>query len=312
MILVTGSSGLIGRHLGVRLARENYEVRSFDLKRSLQEDVRDKDSIERALGGVRGIVHLAAISRVVYGESAPDECWATNVEGLRSVINCALNSRLKPWLIFVSSREIYGNASQSPTNEDAPEAPLNTYARSKVAGEHLVKAARSQGLTANICRLSTVYGATDDYPDRVLPAFCRAAAEGGRIRIDGAKTVLDPTHVEDVVEGLCRLTAETAAGRLLPAVHFVSGRGYSLQEIADIAIQAGGKSTSVTVQAPRAYDVNRFVGDPSRAKSLLGWSPVIDLENGVRRLVEAFRLQETARAELGEQARSAGQTALKA
>jgi len=290
MILVTGSSGLVGQRACELLARAGHAVRPFDLQRSREEDVRHAEAMARALDGVSGVLHLAAVARVVDGERAPDLCRQTNIGGVKAALDAALARKgVRPWFVFVSSREIYGDAAVSPTVENSPYQPLNTYARTKVEGEMLTMAAREQGLVANVCRLSTVYGATDDYPDRLLPAFCRAAADGGDIRIDGHEVVVDPTHVDDVARGLLRLCEETAAGALLPPIHFTGGRGYSLPQLAALAVEAGDPATRLRMSAPRSYDVTRFVGDPSRAKALLGWSARISAEEGVAAFVNEFR-----------------------
>jgi UDP-glucose 4-epimerase len=289
MILVTGSAGLVGRHLCARLAMAGSEVRPFDLRRMASEDVRDADAVGHAVRDVTGIVHLAAVSRVLDGERDPENCRRTNLGGLKAVVAAALAAPRRPWLIFVSSREVYGNAAERPTRENSPYLPLNTYARSKVDGERLVAEAREAGLRANVCRLSTVYGSIEDHADRVLPAFCRAAASGGHIAVHGTEVELDPTHVSDVARGLALLVEHTAARQALPPIHFVSGRGVSILELARLAIRSGDSATRIAIQAPRSYDVKRFVGDPDRARELLGWQTEISLEMGVRDFVADFR-----------------------
>lgn len=291
MILVTGSSGLVGRHVCTALERAHHTVRQFDIERSPDEDVCNADAVAGALSGVSGVVHLAAVARVIDGERVPDRCRRVNVDGLKTVLDAVLHAPgRKPWVVFVSSREVYGNAAQSPTREDTALCALNTYAQTKIAGETLVEALRKAGVVANICRLSTVYGATHDYPDRVLPAFCRAAAFGGEIHVDGHNVVVDPTHIGDVARGLALLAGKTADGHLLPPVHFVSGRGYTLLRLAELAIAAGEASTRVTMRRPRDFDVSRFVGDPGRAEALLGWRAQTRVEDGIRNFVRDFRI----------------------
>jgi len=290
MILVTGSAGLVGRHLCAHLQRAGHDVRYFDLKRSSSEDVREIEAVEQALSGVTGIVHLAAVARVLYGERDPVLCRSTNIGGLKTVLGAALRiSTVRPWFIFASSREVYGDAARVPVTEDTELCALNNYARTKVEGEALVNAAREAGLIANICRLSTVYGSVEDYADRVLPAFCAAAAMGGEIYIEGQDVTLDPTHVDDVSRGLRLLIEQTSLQNLLPPIHFVSGRGRTLAELAQLAIAAGESRTNVSTRPYRKYDVKKFVGDPGRAKALLGWTTQIDIEDGIARLVQDFR-----------------------
>jgi UDP-glucose 4-epimerase len=82
MILVTGASGLIGRYLCARLEHEAISVRRFDQRNDPAQDVRNRDRLAAALQGVTGVVHLAAISRVIWAEHEPALCAATNVEAL--------------------------------------------------------------------------------------------------------------------------------------------------------------------------------------------------------------------------------------
>ncbi len=289
MILVTGSAGLVGRHVIERLSARGLEVRNFDLRHLPAEDVRDPEAVSRAVSGVSGILHLAAVSRVIHGERDPENCRRTNLGGLKTVIDAALGERSRPWLLFVSSREVYGDAAKVPASEDAPLSPLNVYAETKVMGERMVTASRDAGLVANVCRLSTVYGSVDDHADRVMPAFCAAAARGGDISVHGDEVVLDPVHVDDATEGLARVVEQSAAGERLPPIHFVSGRAMSILELAQMAVAAGDPSTRITIDAPRSYDVKRFVGDPARAEALLGWKARIAVEDGIRRFVADFR-----------------------
>jgi nucleoside-diphosphate-sugar epimerase len=299
MILVTGSAGLVGRGLCARLAELGLPVRPFDIKRAAGEDVREAGPVAAAVRGATGILHLAAVSRVIDGERDPENCRRTNLGGLKTVLDAALGAQHRPWFVFVSSREVYGDAAAVPTGEDSPYSALNVYARTKVEGELMVTDARAAGLLANTCRLSTVYGSLDDHADRVLPAFCRAAATGGQIAVQGTDVVLDPTHVHDVVRGIVLLVEQTADRQVLPPIHFVSGRGLSIMELARLAVGAGNPATRISIQAPRSYDVKRFVGDPTRAKALLGWRSEISVESGVEAFVSDFRRAEMSRSDAG-------------
>ena len=235
MIFITGSEGLIGRHLTSRIEAAGISVRRFDIRRYPEEDLCNPDALAPALANMQGIVHLAAVSRVIWGERDPEYCWSVNVQAMRSLLHLCMNLSARPWLIFASSREVYGNATTIPVSEDAEFKPLNTYARSKSEGERLVQAATRDGLLANICRLSSVYGCPWDYRDRVVMAFARTAASGGTMRLEGATNTFDFTQVGDVVEGLWRVVEATMARERLPPIHFVTGEGTSLLQLAKIA-----------------------------------------------------------------------------
>lgn len=294
-ILVTGSEGLVGSVLCARLRAVGHEVLGLDLRAAddgARIDVCDTERLRPIVESRDGIVHLAAVSRVVVAEHEPDRCWQTNVNALRELLDLAVTSRTRPWFVFVSSREVYGQPATLPATENAPFAPVNIYGRSKVAGEQLCEGARAAGLTTAVVRLSNVFGSATDHADRVVPAFVRGALAGEPLRVDGSANTFDFTHVDDAVAGLVAVATVVAADRTrLPPLHFVSGVPTTLGELASAVIRLTG-SRAGTLEAPaRVFDVARFIGDPSRARSLLGWRPEVPLEDGLHRLVDAFRLR---------------------
>lgn len=292
-ILITGSEGLIGAALRNRLIEAGHEVVSFDIAARDSHsrlDITDYPAVRRAVAGCSGIVHLAAVSRVVWGERDPVRCNAVNIDGTQNVLRAAgeLGKRA-PWVLVAGSREVYGQALSQPVKESAEPRPLNVYARSKAAAELIVARGRASGLRACVIRFSSVYGSVADHPDRVAPAFARLAVSGGTLRIDGQSTTLDFTHVDDVTAALEIAADElSAGGGPLPTVHLASGRGVSLEELAEIAIAAAGSGT-VEIGPPRSYDVTSFTGDPTLADQILGWRAKISIEEGMACLVGSFR-----------------------
>ena len=299
-VLVTGSRGLVGRRLCASLRNDGFSVKELDLLgRGVNHgDVTRLADIEAAIQGCAGVAHLAAVSRVVWGQRDPDLCWRTNVTGLQNLVRAALAQRPRPWILFSSSREVYGQATFLPVAETTALNPLNVYARSKAEGERVVLDARSQGLQTAVVRLSNVYGCTKDHADRVIPAFARAAVEGSPLRVEGSNHTFDFTHVNDVVRGLRALIGLLESGRQsLPPVHLVSGHPTSLGELAAICCRLAKSDAAITEAAPRSYDVARFYGSPARAQELLGWAPEISLEAGLMRLIEGFRQEPALRSE---------------
>jgi len=295
-ILVTGSCGLVGRRLCVLLRNDGFSVKELDLRGHGEShgDVTCLADIEAAIQGCVGVIHLAAVSRVVWGQRDPDLCWRTNVAGLQNLVQAALAQSSKPWILFSSSREVYGQAPSLPVAETCSLNPLNVYARSKSEGERLILEARNQGLNTAVVRLSNVYGCSKDHADRVIPAFARAAVKGSQLRVEGSNHTFDFTHVNDVVRGIGALIGLLESGaQSLPTVHLVSGHPTSLGELAAICCRLAKSDAVLTETAPRSYDVARFYGDPSKAQKLLGWVSEISLEAGLMRLIEDFR-QELA------------------
>lgn len=300
MILVTGSRGLIGRRLVSNLRATGREVIEYDIQADAAQDTRDAAALQAAAAAATGIVHLAAISRVAWGERFPDLTWSTNVEPLKALLTATEATRPQPWVLFASSREVYGEGDP-PVPEDAPLKPMNHYARSKVAGETLIEEARQAGRRTQICRFSNVFGSIDDHGDRVVPAFARAAAFGGAIRIDGLENTFDFTHVRDVSNGALTLVDALEHGELFPPVHFVSGAPTTLGRLAEWTQQYAARPVRAVEGPGRSFDVARFFGDPTRAERLLGWRATTSAEHGFRDLVEAFGKSRTK----GEAARPA-------
>lgn len=286
-ILVTGGVGAIGSVLLPRLTSVGWPARVLDVAggAASRGDIRSSDDVAAAVSGVAGVIHMAAVSRVVWGEEDPERCWAVNVEGTRNVLAAAMSAPQKPWVLFVSSREVYGNPPRLPVVEGDPVSPVNTYGRSKAEGESIVAAARSGGLVTACIRLPSVYGSVNDIPDRVIPAFVARARAQQPLRITDPAQLCDFLHVNDAVDGLLRAAEKLKQGEsALPTVHLASGRGTSLRELANLVRQLANSSCDIIEEAPRPFDVRGFVGDPARARRVLNWTPTIALEDGIARV----------------------------
>jgi UDP-glucose 4-epimerase len=289
-LLVTGSSGLVGSALTRLLAESGYAVQAYDLRDDDGQDILRPKELAAKMHGCKGVIHLAAVSRVVWGENDPARCRTVNVDGLANVLQAASQASPKPWLLFTSSREVYGRRKELPVAEDALLRPVNVYGHTKLQGEALVSSARQAGLRTATIRLSNVFGSADDHADRVVPAFVRAALARRPLRVDGRGNTFDFTFVDDVALGLRRVVQLLDRGRRdLPVLHLASGWGTTLGQLAELVL-ALTDSGSALVDAPkRDFDVDQFVGDPSRAASVLGWRHSTTLEDGLRVLIDAFR-----------------------
>jgi UDP-glucose 4-epimerase len=293
-ILLTGCEGLIGNALQTALHNQNIDIQGFDHKlpntHQNYGDILDPTKLEEATKGCDGIVHLAAVSRVIWGENDPDLCWRTNFEGTQNVLTCASKSPNRPWVLYASSREVYGNQEILPVKESAPLQPINIYGRSKASAEEIALKERSNGLNTAIVRFSNVYGCVNDHRDRVIPAFCYAAAMGRPLKVEGSQNTFDFTHVTDVVAGTLKIIEKLIQGEMnLPSFHFTTGRATSLREAATIANMAGNGVSEVVEAPSRSFDVSNFSGDSTQTMSLLNWYPAISLEQGIKQLVSLFR-----------------------
>ena len=120
-------------------------------------------------------------------------------------------------------------------------------------------------------------------------SFARQSAAGELLQVCGRENTFDFTHLDDVTLGLLSVVEAMQAGEVLPPIHLATGLATTLVELADIAVRlGGGKARVAEVPAP-SYNVSRFVGDPARARELLGWRARIKIGEGMNGLIEAHR-----------------------
>ncbi|KAG6559963.1 UDP-glucose 4-epimerase [Candidatus Rhabdochlamydia oedothoracis] len=293
-LLVTGSAGLIGSALSSALKKRGIKVIGIDIKAQSNcedyGDILDYNRVLDAASQVDGIVHLAAVSRVIWGEENPKFCWETNVEGTKHILEAALESPLKPWVLYGSSREVYGQQERLPVKETAPLAPVNIYGESKVAAEQAVKNAVKRGLKGSIVRFSNVFGSVNDHHDRVIPAFCLAAFYGTPIRIDGRENLFDFTFIDDVVRGmLSYIDILNKSPIPLMPIHFTTGLGVSLEEAAFYAQEASVHNIEIIEAPSRSFDVSKFSGETSRAREILKWKASVHLREGIHQMLNQLK-----------------------
>ena len=294
LILLTGGAGLIGTEVRRILEIHGHETISFDISDGFS-DIGEIPRLRTAMAGCDGVIHLAAISRVAWGESEPALCHLVNVQGTENVLSAALDQPVRPWVVFASSREVYGDPDTMPVPETAPLKPVNHYGRSKAAGEALVSVARAAGLRTATLRLSSVYGAENDHPDRAVPALLWRALQGEELRLSGTDTFFDFVHVEDTARGIVAAVERLATGsQLPPTVHLATGVQTSLGALADMAISVAGSASNLVILPARSFDVKGFCGDPSIARAVLGWQSQITLHEGLHRLCELLKARGRA------------------
>lgn len=294
-ILVTGSKGLIGSALKASLLRLGFVVKGLDVAYPIGHvehgDIQNIALLRDLVTHCSGIVHLAGVSRVITAQNDPERCWTLNAEGTQKILEVAYEAKQKPWVLYASSREVYGQQDVLPVSEIAALRPLNVYARSKVAAEQWIEQYRAKGLQTAVLRFSNVYGSVHDHADRVIPAFCRAAALGGTIRIDGSDNIFDFNHVDDVVKGIITMIRLLQEGSYdLPTLHLTTGRGTTLIEAATLAKELSEHAVTFVEAPSRSFDVHTFYGDPVLAARVLGWTANISLEQGMAALIQDFKM----------------------
>ncbi len=289
-ILITGSAGVIGKSL-LENPESSFEAVELDIHcpKSLEAygDVRDYRLLVKRMQGCEGVIHLAAVSRVGEGEAKPDLCWDTNFNGTFNVLKAALNLKKRPWVIFASSREVYGQQDVLPVKETALPQPLNTYAKSKAKAEESCIQAKEQGLNVAIVRFANVFGRADDYANRVIPAFCQAALQGEPLHLQGAANIFDFIHINDIVRGIHK-TIEYLRRQGAPSLplHLTTGVGIEIRALAEMICKLA-HSASPLIEAPaRSCDIHSFCGDATLTQRILGWQPQVTLQEGLQKLLQ--------------------------
>jgi NAD dependent epimerase/dehydratase len=305
-VLVTGADGFIGSHLVERLVREGASVRAFclynsqgswgwlentapEVRHSLDVwlgDIRDARRVTESAEGVEVIFHLAALIAIPYSYVAPESFLETNVRGTLNVLEAARRSGVRR-VVHTSTSEVYGTPDTLPIRESHPLSAQSPYAASKVAADQMALAyQRSFGTPVSILRPFNTYGPRQS-ARAVLPTILLQLLEGREeVELGRLDTRRDLTFVEDTVDGFVRAATAPPAveGR---AIQLGTGEALSVEELFHAACRALGRKATIKTDPsrvrPEKSEVLVLQSDPSLARELLGWTPSVPLEEGLRR-----------------------------
>ena len=298
-VLVTGGCGFIGHHLVRRLIRDGHAVRVLDNGSSgphgqlipgaiLQRgDVRAPEECHKAMQGVDLCVHLAAIASVAECTRDWSAATTTNLMGTVNILAAARAAGGVP-VVLASSAAVYG-AGAPPLSEDAPVDPLSNYGIDKLASEMQARFAGDiGGVPTAILRFFNVYGPgqspVSGYSG-VISLFLEAALAGRDLTIegDGAQT-RDFVFVGDVVDAI--LAAAPHAAATPPVLNVCRGRAVAINDLARAILSQTGSRADILYRSPRPGDIRHSLGDPHRAKTLVGFSAETDLSTGLDALLK--------------------------
>lgn len=304
-VLVTGGAGFIGSNLMREIAQNGFEPLIYDCEddggcanldidnsKHILGDVRDFNRLSKITDSVDGIIHLAAVSRVIWGFQDPRKCIDVNIAGTVNVLEAARQASSKPWVIYGSSREVYGEPDVLPVKESAPKKVANVYGMTKIASENLCQQySKDHGLRVGILRFSNVYGGPNDHLDRVTPKFIILSLGRQKIMIQGGGQIFDFTHISDTVNGIMKMMEilDSSDESYVDDFHILTGQGTTLQQLVSIIDKNTSNDSEVTYGPARSYDVEKFYGDPSKARKRLGFASRIDIEEGIRKYVPVLR-----------------------
>lgn len=301
--LVTGGLGFIGSHVVDALAARGDAVRVLDNLSSghrenvkapidlIVGDVVDAELTRRAMTGVDGCFHFAAIASVARCNDDWLNSHQVNQSGAVSVFQAALQANSTPVpVVYASSAAVYGDNSELPLAETAPPRPLSPYGADKLGTEFQARAGgRVHGLPSLGARLFNVYGPRQDPASPysgVISIFMDRIRRGEEVVVygDGGQT-RDFVYIDDVVQ--CLLRGLPAASADAPVVNICGGISCTINDLLAIMMTAADRTVTIRHAAARAGDIRESRGCPDRAVELLGLRPSIRLNDGIARLLKA-------------------------
>ncbi len=308
--LVTGCAGFIASHLVDALLDKDYFVIGVDNLRtgtmSNMANAIDNPNFEFYEMNICGetcdelysminrdvdvIFHLAAISSVKLSTEDPVLVNRINVSGTVNVLDLARRKKSKR-VILTSSAAVYGDPEELPVGEDTPLNPLSPYAASKIAAEEYMRAfGNSYEMDTVVLRLFNVYGPRQAYSEYsgVVSVFINRALKGESIVIEGdGKQTRSFVYVDDVVRALIAASdCDSARGQIVN----ISGIDtITILEVAEKVKEFIGDGSKITHGPPRRGDIRHSIGSVERAQSILGFTPSVSFEEGLRETLKWYR-----------------------
>jgi nucleoside-diphosphate-sugar epimerase len=310
MYLVTGGAGFIGSHLSEELVRRGHRVRVLDSlitgkRRNLDHipgiefiegDLAEPGVADRAVAGVEYVLHQAAIPSVPRSVKDPVTSNRANITSTLNVLLAARDAGVKR-LVYAGSSSAYGNTPTLPKHEGMPTNPLSPYALQKLVGEQYAQLFTTlYGFETVTTRYFNVFGPRQDPGSPysgVISLFSTALLEGRQPVIygDGEQT-RDFTYVANVVDGVLRACETPGIGGEM--MNVATGGRISLNDLLQTMNKILGTKIQAIYKEPRAGDVKDSQADITKAKRLLGYTPLVDLEEGLRRTLDWCRTQTGA------------------
>lgn len=305
-ILVIGGAGLIGSHVVEELLKEDLkEVVIYDnfcrgtylnLNEALKDprcrifeiggDILQTDILDRAMKGIDGVFHLAALWLLQCYEF-PRAAFDVNIRGTFNVLEACVANNIKR-LVYSSSASVYGDAVEEPMTEDHPYKNKTFYGATKIAAEHMFTAFHHRyGLNGVGLRYMNVYGPRQDYKGTYVAVMMKILdnLDKGNPPVvygDGSQAY-DFIYVGDTARAnVCAMKSDVSFG------FYNVGRGIktSIKELTEILLKITGSDLPIEFEPAGQTFVTNRVGDPVAAIKDLGFEWRVDLEDGLRRLIE--------------------------
>lgn len=311
MYLVTGGAGFIGSHIVEELLQRGERVRVLDnfstgkrknlnfrkdLKPKVQleiieGDLRNLNTVRKALEGVRYVLHQGAIPSVARSLVDPNTTTQVNILGTLNILIASRDVGVKR-VVYACSSSVYGDTEILPKTETMAPNPLSPYAASKLAGENYCMVFyENYGLETVSLRYFNVFGSRQDPKSQyaaVIPKFITAMLKGERPTIYGdGEQSRDFTFVTNVVEAnLLSCSAPKLGGEVL---NIACGARINLLDLVKKINQTLGTNIKAKHSEPRMGEVRHSQADISKAKRTINYQPRISFEVGLKKTIQSFK-----------------------
>lgn len=300
-ILITGAGGFIGSHLTEACIDHGYEVKAFvhynsrnqwgwlepsKHRQSIQVvagDIRDYDSVYKAMKGCDAVFHLAALIGIPYSYVSPLAYIRTNIEGTYNVLEASRELGLKDILI-TSTSETYGTAQYVPIDEGHPQVGQSPYSATKIAADQLALSYwRSFELPVKVVRPFNTFGPRQS-ARAIIPTIVTQILSGERtIKLGNLTPTRDLTFVKDTVEGF--IAIYEASGLYGEVTNIGTNTEISMADVASVI--ADIMEVDVTISCdqervrPKKSEVERLVCNNTKIITTTGWRPRYSFREGL-------------------------------